>query len=90
MPFVSRIHTVIGEEWLTRPWTEKLLLLETPPILLNKMMAIKRQKQADVSKRLFAIDSSAADLTFIYLSALHQICSLSSAALRDDLSINVI
>ena len=49
---------MIGEEWLTRPLTGKLLLLGTPPILVYKKMAIKRQKQTVVSKSLVAIAPS--------------------------------
>ena len=71
---MSRIYlNLIGEEKrLTRPWTGKLLLLKTTPILLNKMIAVKRQKQADVSKRLVAMDFSAADQAFLNLSALDE------------------
>lgn len=83
---------MLGEEWLTRPWTGKLLLLGTPPILLNKNMAIKRQKQAVVSKTLVAIGFSDVDLAFKFFyqdevakkQTAHQVRS-SSAALRDDL-----
>ena len=76
---------MIGEELLTRPWTGKLLLLGTPPILLYKKLAIKRQKQAVVSKSLAAIGFSDVELAFKCFYTGRDGDPLSSAALRDDL-----